>query len=79
MFLADRIAVLGAPNADKPHGHLQEIIDVPLARPRTVDQFTSDAFVDTKRRIEKLIHHHPVVTGDELPMIKMTVVGDEVM
>lgn len=79
VFLADRIAVLGAPNAEKPHGHLQEIIDVPLARPRTVEQYTSDAFIETKRRIEGLIHKRPAPPSEELPMIKMTVVGDEVM
>ncbi len=80
IHLADRIAVLGAPTPEKPHGHLQEIIDVPLARPRTVEQFTSEAFLATRRRIEGLIHRRrPAVTTAPLPMIKLTQAGDEVM
>ncbi len=79
VFLADRIAVLGAPTAEKPHGHLQTIIDVPLARPRTIEQIGSQAFIDTKRQIESLIHHRPSGPMDNLPMIKLTQVGDEVV
>ncbi|MBA3699947.1 MAG: ABC transporter ATP-binding protein [Planctomycetes bacterium] len=80
IYLADRIAVLGAPTPDIPHGHLQEIIDVPLARPRTPEQFTSEPFLATKRRIEGLIHKRVVPTMVEpLPMIKLTQVGDEVV
>ena len=80
VYLADRIAVLGAPTPEIPHGHLQEIIDVPLARPRTPEQFTSEAFLATKRRIEGLIHKRVVpTTVDPLPMIKLTQVGDEVV
>jgi NitT/TauT family transport system ATP-binding protein len=79
VFLADRITVLGAPTAEKPHGHLQTIIDVPLARPRTIEQIGSQAFIDTKRQIESLIHHRPSAPMDNLPMIKLTQVGDDVV
>ena len=75
----DRIAVLGAPTAEKPHGHLQTIIDVPLARPRTIEQIGSQVFIDTKRQIESLIHHRPSAPMDNLPMIKLTQVGDDVV
>ncbi len=52
IFLADRILVL------KPHpGEVQELIEVPVPRPRSLDQCTSDAFIATKERLEELIHH----------------------
>jgi NitT/TauT family transport system ATP-binding protein len=80
VYLADRIAVLGAPTPETPHGHLQQIIDVPLPRPRTPEQFTSEPFLATKRRIEGLIHKRVApVAGEPLPMIKLTQVGDEVV
>ena len=64
IFLADRILVL------KPHpGEVQELIEVPVPRPRSLDQCTSDAFIATKERLEELIHHgqpaHDDVEGEE--------------
>ena len=73
IYLADRIVVLGA----NP-GHVAEVIDVPLARPRSVDQFLSPHFLATKRRLDQLIHPDEEDDG-ELPMIRMTEVGDEVL
>ncbi|MDA3959600.1 MAG: ABC transporter ATP-binding protein [Planctomycetota bacterium] len=71
VYLADRILVLGA----RP-GHVQEIIDVPVPRPRRPDQFLSPHFLSCRRRIEELIH--PRHDRDELPIPKLTAVGDEV-
>jgi NitT/TauT family transport system ATP-binding protein len=52
IYLSDRIVVLGA-----HPGRILEIIDVPVARPRTTDQFLSGHFLATKKRLEQLIHH----------------------
>ena len=64
IFLADRILVL------KPHpGEVQELIEVPVPHPRSLDQCTSDAFLATKERLEELIHHgqpeHDDAEGEE--------------
>jgi NitT/TauT family transport system ATP-binding protein len=51
IYLSDRIVVLGA----RP-GRILEIIDVPVTRPRTQEQFLSGHFLATKKRLEDLIH-----------------------
>ncbi len=51
IFLADRILVL------KAHpGEVQELIEVPVPRPRHANQSTSPEFLATKARLEALIH-----------------------
>ena len=51
IFLADRILVL------KAHpGEVQELIEVPVPRPRSAMQFNSPEFLATKARLEALIH-----------------------
>lgn len=51
IFLADRILVL------KAHpGEVQELIEVPVSRPRNASQFNSPEFLATKARLEALIH-----------------------
>lgn len=58
IFLADRILVL------KAHpGEVQELIEVPVPRPRNAMQLTSPEFLATKARLEALIHP-PTPTGD---------------
>lgn len=52
IYLSDRIVVLGA----RP-GRILEIIEVPVARPRTPEQFLSGHFLATKKRLEELIHN----------------------
>ena len=79
IFLADRILVLKA----NP-GEVQELIEVPVPRPRSPAQMTSPEFVATKARLEALIH--PPV--DDLPdlteveikphLIRFTNVADNV-
>lgn len=74
IYLADRIVVLGA-----HPGHVQEVIEVPVPRPRSQDQFLDPTFLATKRRLEELIH--PKTQGEDqaLPITRMTVVGDDVI
>jgi NitT/TauT family transport system ATP-binding protein len=51
IYLSDRIVVLGA-----HPGRVLEIIEVPVPRPRSTDQFLSGPFLATKARLEELIH-----------------------
>jgi NitT/TauT family transport system ATP-binding protein len=51
IYLADRIVVLG-----RDPGHIREIIEVPVPRPRSMDQLLSPAFLATRRRLDELIH-----------------------
>jgi NitT/TauT family transport system ATP-binding protein len=76
IFLADRILVLKA----NP-GEVQELIEVPVPRPRDYSQITSPEFVATKARLEALIHPPSAVDEDEVicPHIaRMTDVTDNV-
>jgi NitT/TauT family transport system ATP-binding protein len=79
VYLADRILVL------KAHpGEVQELIEVPVPRPRHADQFGSEAFRATKAHIEALIHPPHAVSADDpepdvVPqVIRMTDVSDNV-
>jgi NitT/TauT family transport system ATP-binding protein len=51
IFLADRILVLSA-----HPGEVQELIEVPVPRARSVAQFITPEFLATKARLEELIH-----------------------
>lgn len=74
VFLSDRILVL-----DPRPGRLREHIEVPVPRPRSHGQIPSETFQSTRSRIEALIHPPQQVPHvDRIPMIRMTVVGDEV-
>jgi NitT/TauT family transport system ATP-binding protein len=74
VYLSDRILVLGV----NPGG-LRELIENPVPRPRTQEQFLTPEFLALKRRLDELIHA-PTLGSEEdrLPMIKMTMAGDEV-
>ncbi|AOJ90589.1 ABC transporter [Burkholderia sp. MSMB0856] len=76
IFLADRILVLKA----NPGG-VQELIEVPVARPRDYSQVNTPEFVATKARLEALIHPKEEAADDEgvkPHMIRMTDVSDNV-
>ncbi|MEM7258663.1 MAG: ABC transporter ATP-binding protein [Pseudomonadota bacterium] len=73
IFLADRILVLKA----NP-GEVQELIEVPVPRPRLAGQMLETPFVSTRQHIGQLIHP-PSEEDDGLSeVIRMTPVGDEV-
>jgi NitT/TauT family transport system ATP-binding protein len=61
VFLADRIVVL-----DGQAGPLQEIIEVPLPRPRKAEHLLDPAFLATRQRIETLIHSGEVADEPEV-------------
>jgi len=78
ILLADRIIVLAA-----HPGRVIEIINVPLLQPRTPEAMMSPRFLATRKRLDELIH--PPKTGtdedepDKLPVMRMTLVGDDVL
>jgi NitT/TauT family transport system ATP-binding protein len=75
IFLADRILVLSA-----HPGRVQELIEVPVPRPRSTSQILSPEFLATKARLEELIYQN--VSHDEAeeyPIVaRLTDVGDNV-
>ncbi len=74
IYLSDRILVLGV----NPGG-VREVIENPVPRPRSVDQFISPTFLSVKHRLDELIHAPSADDEDErLPVIKLTEAGDEV-
>jgi NitT/TauT family transport system ATP-binding protein len=75
VYMSDRILVLGA-----HPGHVRELVEVSLPRPRERTQMVSPLFLATKKHLESLIHGSPALDGEEAPMptIRMTQAGDEV-
>jgi len=75
VLLADRILVL------KAHpGEVQELIEVPVPRPRHANQLMTPEFLATRQRLDDLIHP-PDAEGEEdtnLKMVRLTRVGDDV-
>jgi NitT/TauT family transport system ATP-binding protein len=78
IYLADRILVL------KAHpGEVQELIEVPVPRPRDAGQFITKPFLATKARLEELIYSAPSEDHSEEDlypplMSRMTNVDDNV-
>jgi NitT/TauT family transport system ATP-binding protein len=60
IYLSDRVVVLGA-----HPGRVLEVIDVPVIRPRSQEQFLTGHFLAMKRRLEQLIHGLADATMDE--------------
>jgi NitT/TauT family transport system ATP-binding protein len=74
IFLADRILVLSA-----HPGEVQELIEVPVPRPRSVAQIVSPEFLATKTRLEELIYLSKDDNEDAYPpMIRLADVDDNV-
>ena len=76
IYLADRILVL------KAHpGEVQELIEVPVPRPRHPDQLISPEFLATRKRLEELIHppeEENTIKEEHLNMVRMVSVEDDV-
>jgi NitT/TauT family transport system ATP-binding protein len=71
VYLADRILVLKA----RP-GRIDEIIEVPVPRPRSLDQTIAPEFLATKHRISELIHPRDQRRGESLSIPRLTAVDD---
>ena len=74
IYLADRIIVLGA----RP-GHVREIINVPLPRPRTREQMLDPYFLATKAQLEELIHPPGERAAEEIDFPRMVPVEDSIL
>ena len=73
VYLSDRILVLRS----NP-GEIDELIEVPVPRPRDPGQFLTPEFLATKKRLEELIRPPELAQNEGIPMIRLTEVGDEV-
>jgi NitT/TauT family transport system ATP-binding protein len=74
IYLSDRILVLGG-----SPGGIRELIENPVPRPRTPQQFLIPEFLAVKHRLDELIHARGESSDeDRLPVVKMTMAGDEV-
>jgi NitT/TauT family transport system ATP-binding protein len=73
VYLGDRVIVMGA----NP-GRVLEVVEVPVPRPRHPDQVETPLFIATRRHLSSLIHKERPVSTDKLPVMRMTVVGDDV-
>jgi NitT/TauT family transport system ATP-binding protein len=73
VYLADRVLVMGA----NP-GRLLETIENWVPRPREPAHLESELFLATKRRLESLIHRDRPQSVDKLPIVRMTLAGDDV-
>jgi len=73
VYLSDRILVLRS----NP-GRMQELVEVPVPRPRDPDQFLTPEFLATRKHLEDLIHPPGQKQQDKLPILKLTRAGDEV-
>jgi NitT/TauT family transport system ATP-binding protein len=73
VYLSDRILVL-----DANPGRVNEIIEVPVPRPRDPEQFISAEFLATRHHVEELIHPPDKRKTEALPMIRLARAGDDV-
>jgi len=54
------------------------VMEVPVPRPRTPDQFLEPTFIAARRHLEELIHPRAAQLADKLPPFHMAIAGDEV-
>ena len=73
IYLADRIFVLGSSS-----NQLQEIVEIPVSRPRKPDQFLSSEFLATKKHLEDLINPEKRSTAKKIS-IKMESLKNRVL
>lgn len=73
VHLSDRILVL------KSHpGEVLEVVENPVPRPRTPDQFITPTFLATKKHLENLIHPVQKEEPIQLSSVRMTPAGEEI-
>ncbi|MFM2090714.1 MAG: hypothetical protein RLZZ127_1203 [Planctomycetota bacterium] len=80
ILLADRILVLGAPDADHRAGWVREIVKVPLPVPRRPEMTLDPAFRALRERLHGLIH--PVQSEpaprERIPVYRLAQASDDV-
>ncbi len=73
VYLSDRILVLGT-----HPGHVEELMENPVPRPRDRGQFTSPPFLAAYGRLASLIHPAPPPGAEKITITRLTKVGDDV-
>lgn len=73
VYLSDKILVLGA-NPSR----VEEMIENPVPRPRTRQQFLAPEFLATYGRISDLIHPPTSAPQERMPVPRLTAAGDDV-
>ena len=73
VYLADRVVVMGS-----CPGRVLEVVENTVPRPREPAQLESDEVLSVKRRLESLIHRDRPRNIDRLPIVRMTMAGDDV-
>jgi NitT/TauT family transport system ATP-binding protein len=73
VFLGDRVLVMGS-----CPGRVLETVENHVPRPRELAHMESEVFLSTKRRLEALIHRDRPQVVDRLPIVRMTMAGDDV-
>ncbi len=77
-LLAQRVVVLGAPDAAHPGGHLKTILDVPLSGERGPHTLKDPEFLRIRQTLEDLVHPaHAAPPVEPLALVRMTPVGDD--
>jgi NitT/TauT family transport system ATP-binding protein len=71
VYLGDRVITMAS-------GRILEVVEVPVPRPRHPDQMESPLFTATRRHLSSLIRRDRPAVADKLPVMRMTVVGDDV-
>jgi NitT/TauT family transport system ATP-binding protein len=71
VYLSDRIVVLAA-----HPGRINEVIEVPVPRPRDRAQFLSGSFLATKNRLEELIYGSAVAAPEKAAEMEMRHAGE---
>lgn len=69
IYLSDRVLVLKA----NP-GEVQEMVEVPVERPRSPAQFLTPEFLSAKIHLEELIHPSAEESADDFDVVKMVAV-----
>jgi NitT/TauT family transport system ATP-binding protein len=54
------------------------MIEVPVPRPRSRDQFTAPEFLATYQRLNELIHPPTEPAMEKFPIPRLTPIGDDV-
>jgi NitT/TauT family transport system ATP-binding protein len=76
-LLADRVLVLGAPDAQHRAGHLKAVVDVPLPFPHDVDIVRDPRFAAVRERLAELAHPNHLAPPERLALPRLTPVGDD--
>lgn len=79
LLLADRVCVLGAADETHPGGHLKLMMEVPLPCPHDTGVMKDARFQALRAQLDELVHPRRPLIVDKLPIVKLTLAGDDVV